>query len=391
MCKKIIKSIIICLIVANFPMQTFAGMGSFGSGGFGGGMGGSAPVEEKAAGKPGQAELKDILWDRETEGQIRIFCSPAARLYVDGELQKDPNGKKQFSEKYVVAVKAGKRKITMEKEGFITGEQEITVEAGKPYSMNFSLMKEGQKIGGMVLIPAGDFDMGLGEQDISWIIQKIGGEKRFFRNQLPRHKVSVGAFYIDKYEVTNLQYKKFVTATGHTPPEDWKNGTFPVGKDTYPVIYVTWEDAQAYAKWAGKRLPTEAEWEKAARGTENSLYPWGDTFQRNNVNTSQGGPGTLTPVGKYEKGKSGYGPYDMSGNVKEWTGSDFEDYPGNTFEDSFMALAGAKVARGGSFLDAEYDCLTTSRYKFSPKSSYEDVGFRCVKDAQGRAEKEISD
>ncbi len=365
------------------PTPSLAGMGSFG-GKSGGGMGGGKQ-------KKRSAKLADVIWDRETEGQVRIFCSPAAKLYIDGELQQDPNGRRRRSEKYVAAIKAGKRKIKLARDGYETEEIEMEIEAGKPYSINVILMKIGQKTGGMVLVPAGKFVMGLSEKDTKWIKRKIGGEVRFFRNQLPRQKITIPAFYIDKYEVTNEQYKKFITATGHNPPENWQNGTFPAGKAKHPVVFVSWKDASAYAKWAGKRLPTEQEWEKAARGPKGFLYPWGDNFRRNKLNSGTGGANQTTVVGRYEKGKSHYGAYDMAGNVKEWTADTYKDYPGNPFEDDFFGLVEPKVARGGSYLDLNYDCMSTTRFKYSPTASDEDLGFRCAKDAGGRTDKEIAD
>ncbi|MBI5787338.1 MAG: SUMF1/EgtB/PvdO family nonheme iron enzyme [Candidatus Schekmanbacteria bacterium] len=378
----ILSWILLCLI--SRAGISSAGMGGMGS--FGGEAEKTEPKKEKEA-----AKLQDVLWNKETDGIVRIFVSPASELYVDGELQKDPNNKQRFSEKYVAAMKTGKHTVKLAREGFDPEQREIEVEAGQPYSMNFTLMKSGQKTGGMVLIPAGEFTMGLNPGDTKWIIQKIGGEERFFRNQLPTQKITLPTYYLDKYEVTNAQYKKFVDATGHKPPEHWEDGKIPAGLESHPVVSVTWHDAAAYAKWAGKRLPTEAEWEKAARGSGAYLYPWGDTFQRNILNSANGGPGTTTPVGKYEKGRGEYGTYDMAGNVKEWTADNFKDYPGNPFKDVFYGLTEPKVARGGSFTDPEYDCMGSTRFKFSPDSSYEDVGFRCAKDTGGRTDREIPD
>src|SRR5262249_55278302 len=123
---------------------------------------------------------------------------------------------------------------------------------------------------GMVFIKAGNFKMGHNIND------KQGEKAEKFSN--PEHSISVGAFYLDKTEVTNQDYKKFIEATGHTAPKNWKNGQFPPGTDLEPVTRVSWADADAYAKWASKRLPTEAEWEYAARGSDGRAYPWGDKW-----------------------------------------------------------------------------------------------------------------
>jgi formylglycine-generating enzyme required for sulfatase activity len=346
-------------------------------------------LEQRKKRRP--AKMQDVLWDKATQGMVRIFCKPSANLYVDGELQKDPKGKRSRSEKFAVALSVGSHVIKLEREGFEPQERQITIEAGKPYSMNFTLMRKGLKRGEMVFIPAGEFWMGIDKYDLKWIVQKIGGEKRFHRNESPRRKEQVAAFYMDKYEVTNAQYKKFVEATGREVlPDDWENGTYPPGKADFPVTYVTWYDANDYCKWAGKRLPTEKEWEKAARwgpdkkmGQDDStLYPWGNRFNRNNANTASGSRDHTTITGQYEKGKSAYGIYDMSGNVKEWTADWYQDYPGSTYKDEFAAGEEVKVARGGSFLERPYECLATCRYKYSPGTAYDDLGFRCAKDAK---------
>ncbi|HEX4949208.1 MAG TPA: SUMF1/EgtB/PvdO family nonheme iron enzyme, partial [Blastocatellia bacterium] len=145
----------------------------------------------------------------------------------------------------------------------------------------------------------------------------------------PSHPVTVKSFFIDTMEVTNAAYKKFLDETNYPPPPSWKDGTFAEGLDNHPVSDVTWEDARAYAKWAGKRLPTEEEWEFAARGTDGRLYPWGETYKpgaanlNNDLETTAGAAESAPtqPVGGYAEGKSPFGLYDLSGNVFEWTAS----------------------------------------------------------------------
>ncbi|MGH7232965.1 MAG: formylglycine-generating enzyme family protein, partial [Nitrospiraceae bacterium] len=170
----------------------------------------------------------------------------------------------------------------------------------------------------MVLVPAGKFPMGVPKGD------RDGG-----RDEYPRHDVFLDDYYIDAYEATNSRYLEFVNATGHRPPQNpkhenrtlWKNGTAPESIADRPVINVDWNDADAYCRWGGKRLPTEAEWEKAARGTEDRRFPWGNTEPTSkhlNYNQQWQGEKTLMPVGSYEAGKSPYGAYDMAGNVYEW-------------------------------------------------------------------------
>ncbi len=315
---------------------------------------------------------------RGNEGKFLLLVQPKATLLVDGE---------DFgtSVKFTVRLPAGKHKIEIRKAGFTTIKDTIEVFKGRPNSKNYIITEAKLDTSEMVLIPAGEFYMGLDKQDLKWIIEKVGGAKRFHKNELPRRKENIPAFYIDKYEVTNAQYKKFVDATKHRAPLNWKNGTYLPGKANHPVSDVSWRDADAYAKWAGKRLPTEKEWEKAARGPESEgglLFPWGDSFDWNKANTNRKGPGEKTVVGKYAAGKSYYGTYDQCGNVWEWTADVYEDYPGNKYEDEFYGMDEPRVARGGAYTEQPYESLTTCRFKRSPKSIEENIGFRCAKDAK---------
>jgi len=197
----------------------------------------------------------------------------------------------------------------------------------------------------MILIPAGDFLMGDQKQS-----------------------VHVDAFYIDKVPVTNAEYAKFVEATGRAPPPNWeeRGGTYPPDRANHPVVFVNWFDAQDYAAWAGKRLLTEAEWEKAARGTDGRVYPWGDWFDKVMCNASEAGIGGTTPVGKYSPfGDSPYKVCDMAGNVWEWTATDWA--PGSS----------SKVQRGGSFANRGSYARCAYRYLGVPEPRNPNVGFRC--------------
>jgi formylglycine-generating enzyme required for sulfatase activity len=198
---------------------------------------------------------------------------------------------------------------------------------------------------GMILIPAGNFLM--------------GDEKE---------AVYVDAFYIDKYPVTNAEYAKFVEATGHLPPPNWKEagGTYPPDMANHPVVFVNWFDAQDYAAWAGKRLLTEAEWEKAARGTDGRVYPWGDGFDKARCSASEAGSGGTTPVGKYSPlGDSPYKVCDVAGNVWEWTATDW------------APASSSKVQRGGSFVNRGSYARCAYRYLGVPEPRTPNVGFRC--------------
>ncbi len=205
----------------------------------------------------------------------------------------------------------------------------------------------------------------------------------------PQYIVDVKAFQIDKYEVSNLQYKQFIDATNRKSPSHFRNRTYPEGKVDHPVVQVSWNDAHAYCEWAGKRLPTDIEWEKAARGTDGRDYPWGDEFDVTKVNSpvrwkSLNIEGDTMPVGSLEAGKSPYGLYDMSGNVWEWTDSWYTQYPGNTWpSENYGELY--KTLKGGSWWDCSYyQCGVSApvfnRSYFKPNVKNSSMGFRCAKD-----------
>lgn len=181
------------------------------------------------------------------------------------------------------------------------------------------------------------------------------------------------AFEIDVYPVTNRQYQRFRDATGHQAvPEHWEDGAYPVGKADHPVVNVNHADAAAYAKWAGKRLPTEQEWEKAARGPNGRVYPWGNSFNRSNCNNVEAGVHDTTEVTAYPNGASQYGVYDLCGNVWEWTDT-------NVFPDR----EDAKVLRGGSWASPKENVMGTTRAYEKAERRRRDVGFRCVRDLDG--------
>jgi formylglycine-generating enzyme required for sulfatase activity len=177
----------------------------------------------------------------------------------------------------------------------------------------------------LVHVPAGEFLMG----------SDPAKDKNAAKNEQPQHRVYVSEFYIGKYPVTNEQYAAFVKATKHNPPIHWNNDQIPGGKENHPVVTVSWDDAVAFCEWLSQesgqafRLPTEAEWEKAARGTDGRIYPWGDEWDSTRLNSWETGPRETTPVGKYSSGGDRpYGAADMAGNVWEWCADwyDEEEY-----------------------------------------------------------------
>jgi len=223
----------------------------------------------------------------------------------------------------------------------------------------------------MVLIPAGRFTMGTnapGRDD-----------------ENPEHVVRLKEFYIDKYEVTNLQYKDFIDCTGRKAPMHWRNRTFPEPRQSnHPITNVTWHDAAAYAEWVGKRLPTEAEWEYAARGDTGWDYPWGKTCSENYLNFNNP-EGNTSEVIKYAAGVSPLGVWDMCGNVGEWVADwyDAKYYHGCPEEQPRGPEEGQlKVFRGGGYHGNRQDVRTTARSPGLPIMAQQYLGFRCAMDCE---------
>jgi serine/threonine-protein kinase len=227
----------------------------------------------------------------------------------------------------------------------------------------------------MVYVPAGKFRMGSSDVDL----QASDNEK-------PIHTVDLDAFWIDKFEVTNVLYKRCVEAGKCTAPAEcksWTRNSYYGNSqyDNYPVINVTWENATQYCSFANKRLPTEAQWEKAARGTDGSIYPWADLFDVNKLNSSEGGKGDTTPVGSYPSGASPYGAMDMAGNVWEWIADGYDSgcYKNSQMQNPIGPPGGQfRVVRGGSWRHYHGLVRAASRYGAPPGYSYDSVGFRCV-------------
>lgn len=238
----------------------------------------------------------------------------------------------------------------------------------------------------MILIPAGTFLMGSSDEEVTSVVRALGGgelgpDVQWFAAERPQQEMHIDEFYIDKYEITNAQYKKFIEATGHSLPRHWEGGTYPEGKAEHPVVYVSWEDATAYCQWVGKRLPNEFEWEKASRGTDARIWPWGNTFDITKCNVESWEGSGSRPVGSYPEGVSPYGVYDMAGNVWEWTSSWYKAYPGSDYTTTEFGEK-LRVLRGGSWY--HYNSLgpigarCASRDRAVPQSVSYVAGFRCA-------------
>jgi serine/threonine-protein kinase len=228
----------------------------------------------------------------------------------------------------------------------------------------------------MVYVPDGTFEMGSAEDDPS-----AGKDEK------PPHQVTLDTFWIDRYEVSNAQYTRCVE-TGACQASRLADTTAYNGAG-YPVVGVSWGDAADYCEWVGGRLPTEAEWEYAARGPEGYIYPWGDTFDGTRVNfcdtncpatwkdeSYDDGYEWTAPVGNYPSGASWVGAEDMAGNVSEWVNDWYDGYPGTYHSDRFGTTY--RVLRGGSSDKYEGHVRAATRGAYLPDSRNFNVGFRCV-------------
>jgi serine/threonine-protein kinase len=238
----------------------------------------------------------------------------------------------------------------------------------------------------MVHAPAGDFYMGSSDEDAN----ADGDEK-------PMHLVYLDDFWIDKYEVTNEQFARFLNAEGNQEEDgvNWVNiedegsnivyegGQYEPrsGYEDHPVTYVSWHGALSYCQWTGKRLPTEAEWEKAARGTDGRIWPWGNDWDEDKVNSRDAGPGHTTAVGGYPDGVSPYGCMDMAGNAWEWVadwyqGDYYQAAPDRNPQGPNQGAS--RVVRGGSWALPQRLTRCTGRFEFIPWVRRDDLGFRCA-------------
>jgi formylglycine-generating enzyme required for sulfatase activity len=261
----------------------------------------------------------------------------------------------------------------------------------------------------LVYVPAGEFEMGSTDEQVDEALQicnEVWGDckREWFEDELPAHTVSLKAFWIDRTEVSNAQYRECVEAGACWAPMrcTWGDPTYDdASKADHPVVCVDWYRAQTYCEWAGGRLPTEAEWEYAARGPETPIYPWGDEFDCSRGNFDDeteyddyvlpGGAGCdgyveTAPVGSFSSGVSWCGALDLAGNVWEWCADwyDPDYYAGSLSRDPQGPNSGEyRVPRGGSWFGNRRDVRSVVRYGLTPGHTYSHVGFRCVVPARG--------
>jgi formylglycine-generating enzyme required for sulfatase activity len=261
----------------------------------------------------------------------------------------------------------------------------------------------------MIHIPAGPFLMGTSDQQIDRLAQDLDAakqwrEKGYFGREQPQHTVALPDYYIGKYPVTVGEFRRFVEAGGYrhgrywteagwawreaegvTKPEHWDDAQW-TGDDRLPVVGVSWYEAHAYCQWLSEttghdyRLPTEAEWEKAACGTDGRLYPWGDAFDVSRCNTRASELNHTLPVGQYSPtGDSPYGCVEMVGNVSEWTMSKYRPYPYDANDERDDPAGDTERAtRGGSWHSPVLRARAVSRGMNDPFFTDNDLGFRCA-------------
>jgi eukaryotic-like serine/threonine-protein kinase len=243
----------------------------------------------------------------------------------------------------------------------------------------------------LLYVPAGEFMMGGKAEDTLAACQEFGLSclLDWFKNEEPSHTVYLDAFWIDQTEVTNVRYAKCVQTGKCNPPSETKSYTRDryYGDpefDNHPVIYVSWNDASAYCVWTGRRLPTEAEWEKAARGDDTRAYPWGNDSPSTDLLNYKHAMQDTTAVGTFPKGASPYGALDMAGNVWEWVADWYSEtyYAVSPASNPLGPDSGTeRVLRGGAFGSQVFNVRSTFRLISNPADIYAWVGFRCAKDA----------
>lgn len=235
---------------------------------------------------------------------------------------------------------------------------------------------------GMVYIPPGSFTVGTTREQVKLLTRAHRDwEDEWFSAELESSRSEhLSGFWIDRFPVSNSDYRAFVFENGRVPPAHWM-GTgenegkviFPKARANHPVTHVSWEDAMAYARWVGKRLPTAVEWEKAARGPGGNIWPWGNVWDPEKGNSAESGFGDTVPVDQFKLGKSYYGVFDFCGNVWQWC----LDKVVSTEASHPEPL---RVLRGGSWRSPVFYTRCAVKYAMDAAKTADNIGFRCAKD-----------
>jgi formylglycine-generating enzyme required for sulfatase activity len=298
---------------------------------------------------------------------------------------------------------------------------EVLAQLGDPRFREDAFGLPDEPLLGFVEVPGGPFVMGTREEDIPALMERYGGQRYWYERETPQHQLDLPAFYIARYPVTHAQYAVFVQETGHKLPKaeedyerpyEWREGSYPSQRANQPVVLVTWYDALEYCRWLTEKLrswegtpeplahllrneswivtlPSEAQWEKAARSDDGRVFPWGDEFDPAKCNMDETGIGDPSAVGMFVGGASPYGVLDLSGNVWEWTRSLWgEDWEKPSFKYRYDPADGRenldapdsvlRVLRGGAFGYDAGDVRCAYRLRYYPYGFLRDYGFRVV-------------
>ena len=325
-----------------------------------------------------------LLWPRESSFTLKVLEAPAgSKVFVDGLASGVPQADGTI---VVQGLRANEnREVIVRHTEFDDWSTSVKGEAGKELVVTAKLTprikttsappNEIDYTGFMELVPGGAFIM---------------GDNKHRPDEGPEHEVTVPSFYIDKFEVTNEQYKKFCDETQRSyPPSPFWNPEYFSAEPKAPVVGVSWDDAAAYAKWAGKRLPTEEEWEKAAswdpETQKKRQWPWGNSAESNRSTLALSRTAVrLAPVNQNPSGASAYGVQDMAGNAAEWVDAYYQPYTGNSKSDQEFGTRN-RVVRGGTSISNLEDARTTRRFPRPPDYTAQEkasnaylIGFRCA-------------
>lgn len=313
-------------------------------------------------------------WAGSKFGYIHVIVVPKAHIFADG----NPMTLKPATKTKLI-VDMGLHTVSAELDGYQMVSKNVDVMPGKKYTVVLALLKKGQDRDAVADIDGGTVYVGVNQKRVDWIVKRIGAKAADFADATPSHKVKLSGYKLDKYEITNDQYRKFVKKTKRKPPKHWEGGQVDLEIENYPVVNVSHSDAVAYCKWKGKRLPSEAEWEYAARGNMEHIFPWGKKFRDGRANLRESNYRRPTDTGRYEKGAAKFSDcYEMSGNVWEWTGSWYDAYPGSTIISKDFGKS-MRVIRGGSYREPRGRITSVYRGKLAPETIKDNVGFRCAK------------
>ena len=349
---------------------------------------------------PGPVDDAAILLEL-ADAEIAANNLDAARPHLERLLKDYPRSSSAAAGRQILAQRDLDEALEMGRSGQVERARDQLAAIARSYAGTQAAADAAQELArwttapdGMAYVPAGTFVMGLQSDRAEGLAARHRVPelmaRRWLGPQRPDRNLTAKACYIDRAEVTNAQYKSFVDATGHPAPPSpaWEGNQVKPDVAHHPVTHVTWDDADAYAKWAGKRLPTEAEWERAARGGDGRLFPWGETYDPKLCVTALDGAKGTSDVGTRPQGRSPFGCDDMIGNVLEWTRDSFLPYPGAEAE-GLPFDETKKVARGAGW-DEEDPLFTlcTTRHVLAPDTRAANLGFRCVKDVESRKKDE---